>query len=73
MALHSQGLITDEVLVLHPKNPEFSHNSYDRFDLDEMDEAECKAEFRIRGRDIFLSADALGLPVTFRRTFDLHF
>ena len=45
--LHSQGLITDEELVLlldsnRPKNPESSHNSHERFDLDELDEAEYK-------------------------------
>ena len=51
----------------------FAQYKYDRFDLDEMHEAECEAEFRIEERDIFLSADSLGLPVTFRRTFDLHF
>ena len=68
---HIQGLITDEELLLlldlnTAKNPEFSYDIYDRFDLDEIDEAECKAEFRIEKRDICLLADALGMPATFK-------
>lgn len=68
---HIQGLITDEELLLlldlnTAKNPEFSYDIYDRFDLDEIDEAECKAEFRIEKRDIRLLADALGMPATLR-------
>lgn len=68
---HIQGLITDEELLLlldlnTAKNPEFSYDIYDRFDLDEIDEAECKAEFRIEKRDIRLLADALGMPATLK-------
>ena len=68
---HSQGLITDEELLLLldlniARNPEFSYDVYDRFDLDEIDQAECKSEFRIEKRDIPLLADVLGLPATFR-------
>ena len=68
---HIQGLITDEELLLlldlnAAKNPEFSYDIYDRFDLDEIDEAECKAEFRIEKRDIPLLADALGMPATLK-------
>ena len=68
---HSQGLITGEELLLLldlniARNPEFSYDVYDRFDLDEIDQAECKSEFRIEKRDIPLLADVLGLPATFR-------
>ena len=68
---HIQDLITDDELLLlldlnTAKNPEFSYEIYDRFDLDEIDEAECKAEFRIEMRDIRLLADALGMPATLR-------
>ena len=68
---HIQGLITDEELLLLldlniAKNPEFSYDIYDRFDLDEIDEAECKAEFRIEKRDIPLLANALGMPATLK-------
>ena len=68
---HSQGLITDEELLLllelsTARNPEFSYDVYNRFDLDEIDQAECKSEFRIEKRDIPLLADVLGLPAIFR-------
>ena len=48
------------------RNPEFSYDVYDRFDLDEIDQAECKWEFRIEKRDIPFLADVLDLPATFR-------
>ena len=68
---HIQGLIMDEepLLLLDlntAKNPEFSYDIYDRFDLDEIDETECKAEFRIEKKDIRLLADALGIPATLK-------
>ena len=70
MVLISQGLITDEVLLLLDlsiaRNPEFSYDVYDRFDLDEIDQAECKLEFRIDKRHIPFLADVLGLPATIR-------
>ena len=68
---HSQGPITNEELLLlldsnTSRNPEFLYDNYARFDSDELEQAECKAEFRIEKRDIPLLADALGLPATFR-------
>ena len=67
---HSQGLITDEELLLlleenTSKNPDFSYDAYDRFDLEKIEEAECKSVFRVEKRDIPLLAEALGLPDTF--------
>ena len=67
---HSQGVITDEELLLllaenKSRNPEFSYDVYDRFDLENMEEAECKSEFRVEKHDIPLLAEALGLPDTF--------
>ena len=63
---HIQGLITDEELLLlleenTSRNPDFSYDAYDRFDLENMEEAECKSEFRVEKRDIPLLAEALGL------------
>ena len=54
---HSQGLIMDEELLLllqenTSKNPDFSYDAYDRFDLENMEEAECKSEFRVEKCDI---------------------
>ena len=46
----------DEFLLLHeqfmPKNPNFSYEEYERFSLDEMNDAECLAEFRFRKHDL---------------------
>lgn len=66
-----QGLISEEELLIlleeySLKNPPFSYNVYDRFELDSMEEPECKYEFRIEKSDIPLLADALQLPEIFR-------
>ena len=68
---HSQGIITDEELIFlleenTSRNPEFSYDVYGYFDLEEMEEPECKSEFRIQKHDIPVLADALGLPETFK-------
>ena len=49
-------LITDEDFIIlyelfSSRNPDFAYDSYDRFDLDNMND-ECKAEFRVRKRDL---------------------
>ena len=67
---HNQGVITDEELLLlleenKSRNPEFFYDVYDRFDLENMEEAECKSEFRVEKHDIPLLPEALGLPETF--------
>ena len=54
---HDDGTINDEeFLVLHDfycsKNADFPYDSYMPFDLEELDESECLAEFRFRKRDI---------------------
>ena len=45
-------IISDEEFLglwesCHFKNPDFPHSSYTRFDLEDIDEAECLAEFRV--------------------------
>ena len=67
---HSQDLITDEKLLLlleenTSRNPHFSYDAYNRFDLENMEEAECKSEFRVEKRHIPLLAKALGMSDTF--------
>ena len=64
---HNQGLITDEelLLLLESRNSEFSYDFYDRFDLENMEEAECKSEFRVETHDIPLLDESFGLPETF--------
>ena len=64
---HESGSISDEELLLllgqvDSRNPDFSYDLYERFDLDNMEEAECKAEFRFNKNDIPILADVLGLP-----------
>ena len=73
---HSQEIITDEELIFlleenTSRNPEFSYDVYGYFDLEEMEEPECKSEFRIQKHDIPVLADALGLPETFNALRDL--
>lgn len=62
---HESGSISDEELLLllgqvDSRNPDFSYDLYERFDLDNMEEAECKAEFRFNKNDIPILADVLG-------------
>lgn len=56
----------DEFLLLYDannsKNPDFPYQNYEHFDLEELDESECLAEFRFRKRDIPLLAEAMRLP-----------
>ena len=68
---HSQGIITDEELIFlleenTSRNPKFSYDVYGYFDLEEMEEPECKSEFRIQKHDIPVLANALGLPETLK-------
>ena len=44
------------------KNPEFPYGIYGRFSLDDVDEAECLANFRVRKQDIPLLIQILGIP-----------
>jgi hypothetical protein len=67
---YDDGFLDDEEFLLlydahFSKNPEFPYEEYGRFDLDEMDDVECKAEFRFNKRDITFLADAMGIPDKF--------
>ena len=66
----NDGLIDDDEFILlyegnFSKNPEFRYEDYERFDLDVMDDAECKAEFRFTKSEIPRLAEALDIPATF--------
>ena len=56
----------DEFLLLYDvnnsKNPDFLYQNYEHFDLEELDESECLAEFRFRKRDIPILAEVMRLP-----------
>ena len=45
-----------DFIILHElfssRNPDFAYDSYDRFHLDNMNDDECKAEFRVRKRNL---------------------
>jgi len=64
------GVIDDEEFCLlydasRSKNPEFPFEENGKFDLEDMDDAECKAEFRFQKDHIPVLAEILGLPETF--------
>jgi hypothetical protein len=68
---YDDGLIDEEeLLVLYDlntsKNPVFPYESYERFELTDMDEAECKAEFRFEKSDLPQLAEALRIPQEFK-------
>ena len=70
-AYNDAGLIDDEELLLLAdrnvrRNPYFPYWHYARFDLEQMDDDECKAEFRFRKEDVFTLLDALHLPPEIR-------
>ena len=66
---HESNFIDDEEFFIlynlfEPRNPDFPYEDYPEFDLDEMAESECLAEFRFRKRDISLLAEVLEIPQT---------
>jgi len=67
IAYDSKIISDEEFLVLwesyQSKNPEFPYSSYARFDLQNIDEAECLAAFRVQKQDIPVLANGLQLPV----------
>ena len=68
---YDADLITDEDFIIlyelfSSRNPDFAYDSYDRFDLDNMNDDECKAEFRVRKRDLPTLAQALRIPRSFQ-------
>lgn len=68
---YAENLLSDdEFLVLwednQSKNPDFPWDRYSPFDLENMDEAECKAEFRVEKRDLHTLREVLEIPQTFR-------
>ena len=60
----------EEFLILYdlfePRNPDFPHEAYAKFDLDEMGESESLSEFRFRKRDILSLAEVLEIPESIR-------
>ena len=49
---HNNSLLSDEELLLlldekSSESPQFNYEKCERFDIDDIEEAECKAEFRV--------------------------
>ena len=64
---YDQGILNDEeLLVLYEqyKSPslDLPYSSYPLFDLDDMEDDECLAEFRVKKSDIAALAEALQIP-----------
>ena len=64
---YDDDLIDDEDFVLlydlnRSKYPYFPYWEYDRFDLDQLSDVECKAEFRFSKSDINALIDILHIP-----------
>ena len=59
----------DEFLLLYDantsKNPDFPYECYGSFDLNDMDDSECLAEFRFHKNDVPVLLEALQLPQSF--------
>ena len=67
---YRKGFINDREFVLlydvnTSRNPEYPYWNYEPFDLDELTNAECNAQFRFYRNDIYKLADALQLPDEF--------
>ena len=68
---YCDGLLDDEEFLLlydlnTSKNPEFPFDNYERFNLETLDPAECKAEFRFEKSDLPLLTEALQIPAVIR-------
>ena len=68
---YEENTISDEEFLLlydkySSKNPEFEYSDYERFDLDKLGDAECKANFRVEKRDLPALAEALQIPGVFK-------
>ena len=66
---YNDGIIDDDEFILlyegnFSKNPEFPYEDYERFDVDAMDDTECKAEFHFSKNEIQRHAEALDIPGT---------
>ena len=63
LPLHDPLLLYD---LNTSKNPVFPYENYDVFELENVDEAECKAEFRVEKAELPQLAEVLGIPCVFR-------
>ena len=67
---YDSNFVSDEEFVVlynafQSKNPDFSYGSYPSFDLDYLNEAECKAEFLVGKWDLPSIVEVLQFPPMF--------
>ena len=68
---HALNLINEEEFLLlydinSSKNPDLPYWQYSNFDLESMNDDECKAEFRFLKNDIYILQELLGIPDEYR-------
>ena len=68
---HASGFITDvEFLLLYEENMsnnlDFPYDEYPSFNLQDKNEAECKANFRVEKHHVSRLLDALDIPAVFK-------
>ena len=68
---HASGFITDvEFLLLYEENMsdnlDFPYDEYPSFNLQDKNEAECKANFRVEKHHFSRLVDALDIPAVFK-------
>ena len=70
LAYDGKIISDEEFLVLwescRSQNPDFPHSSFARFDLENIDETEFLAEFRVQKQHILVLANVLQLPIDIR-------
>lgn len=70
LAYNDKHISNEEFVLLYdefqPANLDLPYSSYGEFDLDSMEEDECRAEFRVRKRDLEVLAEALQIPPVFK-------
>ena len=64
---HSSGFVDDEEFLFlfdvnTSSNPDFHYWKYNNFDLDELSDDECKANFRLLKNDVYCLHEALNMP-----------
>lgn len=68
LAFDDGSIDEEEFLLLYEehtsKNPTFGYEDYERFDLNTIDPAMCKADFRVEKNDLNMLKDALQIPDT---------
>ena len=67
---HDDGAIDDEELLLlndefSTKNPDLTYENYGRLELEDKNDFECLAEFRVKKRDLPILAEAFQIPDSF--------